>query len=52
MQLGLTMKGCLSFMGPIQGPYILQLCMGPSWGLLLEGSESDPSWPSIISHTG
>ena len=32
-------------MGPTQGPYILQLCMGPSyfWG-------SDPSWPPYFAH--
>ena len=31
------------FMGPTQGPYTLQLCMGPSyfWG-------SDPSWPPLF----
>jgi len=35
-------------MGPIQGPYILQVCMGPSY---FWGSESDPLTPSpLISH--
>jgi len=35
------------FMGPTQGPYILQLCMGPSyfWG------GSDPSWPPPLFRT-
>ena len=35
------------FMGPTQGPYILQLCMGPSY--FWEGLT--PPDPPLISHT-
>jgi len=34
-------------MGPTQGPYILQLCMGPSYF-----GGSDPAWPPYFAHCG
>lgn len=35
-------------MGPTQGPYILQLCMGPSY---FWGSDPPPLFPGLLNET-